>query len=361
MRRTIIRVPARSASKLAGGVAIAIGFSGLAFVVYGPVTPTKAAVRQVRSAEVAAQPEENVVVLASPGRIEGASDSLDVGAAMDGVIRSIYVTEGQRVSRGQVLAGLDCRELQSALPVAESEAESSRQVRERLLRGSRKEEREAAAQRTIAAKAVLAQATLQVDRLRELANADAVSRSSLDEALRDAGVAEAEYQRALRNEELVNAGPLTEEVAKADADLQAAEKRIELGHDKLAKCVIRAPIDGTVLRITLRQGESFALVAPRPVLTIADISGRRVCAEVDERDVGKVHIGQQVVVSSEGFAGQRFTGTVTRVAALMGRKSIITGDPADKNDRDVLEVTAQLEPAATALPVGLRATVQFRR
>ena len=108
MRRTIIRVPARSASKLAGGVAIAIGFSGLAFVVYGPVTPTKAAVRQVRSAEVAAEAEENVVVLASPGRIEGASDSLDVGAAMDGVIRSIYVTEGQHVSRGQVLAGLDC-------------------------------------------------------------------------------------------------------------------------------------------------------------------------------------------------------------------------------------------------------------
>jgi multidrug resistance efflux pump len=306
------------------------------------------------------QRRKDVVAIASPGRIEAKSDSIEVGAAMDGVIQSILVKEGQSVARGQVLAKLDCRELQSALPVAQAEAESLRQVRERLLRGSREEEREAAAERTAAAKAVLAQASSQAERFRKLAESDEISRSSYDVARRDSGVAEAEYQRAMRNEELVNAGPLPEEVAKADADLQAAEKRVNLSQEKLGKCVIRAPIDATILRVFLRQGESFALAAPRPVLTMADISGRRVLAEVDERDVGKVHIGQTVTVTSEAYAGQRFTGTVTRLAAIMGRKSVVTGDPADKYDRDILEVTADLEPSATALPVGLRATVQFR-
>ncbi len=43
----------------------------------------------------------------------------------------------------------------------------------------------------------------------------------------------------------------------------------------------------------------------------------------------------------------------------MGRKSVLTGDPADKSDRDVLEVTAELEQGATKLPLGLRVTVEF--
>jgi hypothetical protein len=40
---------------------------------------------------------------------------------------------------------------------------------------------------------------------------------------------------------------------------------------------------------------------------------------------------------------------------------VLTGDPADKSDRDILEVIAQLDHAANALPVGLRVTVEFGR
>jgi len=304
---------------------------------------------------------EAAVVLASPGRIEGKSDVVEVGAGIDGVIQSIQVKEGQKVVRGQLLAELDCREIQSSLPLAKSEAESFRQVRVRLLRGSRPEERQGAIQKTARAKANLEHATVQAERQRLLFEAHATSKSSYDDARHDESVAQSEYQLALRDEALVNAGPLTEEVAKADADVEAAEKRIALAEEKLSKCVVTAPIDGTVLRVLLRPAESFALVSPRPILTIADISGRRVRAEVDERDVSKVHAGQKIVVSSEAYGGQRFSGTVTRVASVMGRKSVITGDPADKNDRDILEVIAQLEPAATALPVGLRTTVHFQR
>jgi HlyD family secretion protein len=341
----------------------------LLFVAYGPLTPTRASIRQEESSEPHAldshpgdsRPRVDSVALASPGRIEGKSDSIEVGASTDGVIQKIHVREGQQVSRDQVLAEIDCRDLKSQLPVSRAEAESLRQTRERLLRGSRKEEREGAAQRTAAAKAELAQASSQLERSRKLAEAALISRVALDEARRDADVAEAEYQRAARNEELVNAGPLSEELARADADLTAATERIKLAEEKLGKCVVRAPMDGTVLRVLLREGESFALVSPRPILTMADLSGRRVRAEVDERDVGRVHIGERVLISSEAYSGRRFHGAVSRVASVMGRKSVLTGDPVDKSDRDVLEVTAQLDPDAEALPVGLRVTVEFGR
>jgi multidrug resistance efflux pump len=341
------------------GAILMLGFETYESVAHGK--RTGGSVAEPVQASTALAVSDRAVVLASPGRIEGNSDIVEVGAGIDGVIQAILVKEGQEVKRGQLLAELDCREIQSSLPLAKSEAESLRQVRVRLLRGSRAEERQEARARTTEAKTNLDHAAVQLDRQRRLFEAKIASQSVYDDSRRDESVSQSEYLLAVREEALINAGPLAEEIAKADADVQAAEKRIGLAEDKRSKCVLMAPIDGTVLRVILHPAESFALAAPRPILTIADISGRRVLAEVDERDVSKVHIGQRIEVSSEAYWGKSFTGTVSRVASVMGRKSVITGDPADKNDRDILEVTAQLEPAATALPIGLRATVRFQR
>jgi ABC exporter DevB family membrane fusion protein len=300
------------------------------------------------------------VVLASPGRIEGLSDLVGVGAAIDGVIQTIHVKEGQQVQQGQILAELECNDLQSALRVASSELESLQQTRIRLLRGSRDEERQAAAQKSAAAKAVVDQAAVQLDRMEKLREATAVSKQAYDEARRDADVAKANFEQAKHNEELVNAGPLGEEIARADADVHAAENRIKLAEDKLSKCVIRAPISGSILRVHLREGESFTTFAPRPLFSVADISGRKVRAEVDERDVSSVHVGQKVTVTSDSYPSKSFSGTVTKLASIMGRKTVLTGNPAEKEDRDVLEVTARLDQAANVFPVGLRVTVQFK-
>jgi hypothetical protein len=43
----------------------------------------------------------------------------------------------------------------------------------------------------------------------------------------------------------------------------------------------------------------------------------------------------------------------------MGRKSVLSGDPAEKADRDILEVIIELDQSANELPVGLRVTAQF--
>jgi HlyD family secretion protein len=92
---------------------------------------------------------------------------------------------------------------------------------------------------------------------------------------------------------------------------------------------------------------------------VADASGRRVKAEIDERDVAKITIGQSAIINAEGLTGERLTGTVESVSAVMGKKSVFTEDPADKIDRDVLEATVTLPPNANPLPIGLRVTVQF--
>jgi multidrug resistance efflux pump len=299
------------------------------------------------------------VVIACPGRLEGRSKAIAVGAAVDGIVESIRVREGQTVSRGEILAKIGCSDLLASLQVAKSEAESLGYGRTRLMRGSREEERQAAAQKTAAARAVLEQASSSSERARLLWDAAAISKAAYDEARRDFEVATAGLREALRHEQLVNAGPLEEEVARADSDLKAGELRIALAADRLSKCVVRAPIDGTVMRAYMREGESFALLAPHPLFSLADATGRRVRAEVDERDIEKVRAGQHVVVISDAYPDRRFAGTVKELASVMGRKSVVTGDPADKSDRDVLEVVAELGADAGMLPLGLRVTVQF--
>jgi HlyD family secretion protein len=328
-------------------------------IVYSFATKTRTSAHIVTEVR-AATPRPEPVVLASPGRIEGLSDLVGVGAAIDGVIQTIHVKEGQLVQQGTILAELECNDLQSALRVASSELESLQQARVRLLRGSRDEERQSAAQKSAAAKAVVEQAAVQLGRMEKLREATAVSKQAYEEAQRDHDVAKANFELAKHNEELVNAGPLVEEIARADADVHAAENRIKLAEDKLSKCMIRAPISGTILRVHLREGESFTTFAPRPLFSIADISGRKVRAEVDERDVGSVHVGQKVTVTSDSYPNKTFSGTVTKLASIMGRKTVLTGNPAEKEDRDVLEVTARLDQLANVFPVGLRVTVQFK-
>jgi hypothetical protein len=46
---------------------------------------------------------------------------------------------------------------------------------------------------------------------------------------------------------------------------------------------------------------------------------------------------------------------------MMGRRTVLSGDPADKNDRDTLEVVADLDPTRARPAIGLRVTVKFEK
>jgi len=299
------------------------------------------------------------VVFASPGRVEGLTETTEVGAAADGVLQAIYVKEEQFVKKGTVLAQIACDDVAATLQVASAEADAARQARTRLLRGARVEERKIAAKKKAAARATFVETKSRLERQTALYKDGEISRAAFDQARRDFGVANADLQGAVQTEALVTAHPLEEEKARADAEVRAAEARVQTAQERMKKCQIPAPIDGTVLRIYARAGESFSTVAPRPLFTLADASGRRVKAEIDERDLGKVVVGQKVMIQADGLSGKKFSGSVTSISVVMGRKSVYTGDPSDKSDRDVLEATIDLTEEAQSLPIGLRVTVQF--
>ena len=299
------------------------------------------------------------VLFASLGRVEGLSDTTDVGAAADGILKVIYVNEGQSVRKGTLLGEITCGDLNAALAGALADAEAARQARIRLLRGARDEERKVASRKTAAAQATFDQATSSLTRQRLLFEQGQIARAAYDQVLRDWSVAQADFQAASRTETLLAAPALPEEKAKADAEVVAAEARVQEARERIRKCSILAPVDGTVLRVFARAGESFSTVTPRSLFTIADASGRRVKAEVDERDLGKLNVGQKVEVQADGFPGKHFAGTVTNISSVIGSKKVLSDDPSEKSDRQVVEATVNLGQDALHLPIGLRVTVQF--
>jgi len=299
------------------------------------------------------------VLLASPGRVEGYGETISLGAATDGIVKTVFVTDGQKVAKGTVLAVIGCEDIKEEMDQAKAKAVSAQQARIRLLRGRREEERKAAAQNTAAAQAILNQTQEHLKRMNTLYQKEVVARDLFDQANRDYEVAQANYQSSRSVQDLVDADPLPEEKAGADADVMAAEKNVNVAMQKLQKCTIRAPISGTVLRVTTKVGESYSTLLPRPLFSLADDSSRRVRAEVDEEDIGKVTLGQRAIVSANGFQGRRFDGRIVELAHLMGRKTVFSGDPAEKVDRDILEVIIELDQSAKELPIGLRVTAQF--
>lgn len=306
---------------------------------------------------------ENVadVVLASPGRIEGASEVINIGAGADGVIAEIRVREGQRIRAGEILAVIDRQDLSAEFSATRAAAESTRQSRTRLVRGSRDEERRQAEAQVNAVEAVVKQAQLRFSRYEQLFQKGVISADQRDEARRDLDVSEANLRAAVQHKGFVNAPPLPEELERADADVRAADGRVRNVTERLSKCFVKAPISGTVLKTFMKPGETFSTFTPQPILSLADTSRMRVRAEVDERDLGRIRVGQQVIVRSDAFNGKTLTGRVNRIGSQMGRKKVRTGDPAEKSDRDVLEVFIDLDGAGEDLVVDLRVTVQFLR
>src|SRR5262245_55532090 len=76
------------------------------------------------------------VVLAAPGRVEGQSVVIEVGASVDGALVEVRVREGQQVAAGETLAVVACGDLEAERRATIDAVEIARQSRARLLRGS---------------------------------------------------------------------------------------------------------------------------------------------------------------------------------------------------------------------------------
>jgi HlyD family secretion protein len=298
--------------------------------------------------------EEWVVV--ANGRVEPISEEISVGTQVLGTLAKVLVKGGDTVSAGQIIAETENADLAATVEKADATVNERRAKLEKLLRGARSEERLRIAAEFNDATALLSLAEGDVRRERPLAERHFVAAADFDHKEWTLASLRARQQVAHENLKLINAPPRTEDVDIAQANLDVATADAAAARAVLEKTRIRAPIDGTVLRLLRRAGEPVGIYPPTIVAKIGDIRTLRVIAEVEESDIARVRPGQPVYVTADAFKGQHFHGTVSRLADTMGRKELYSDDPSQHLDAKALEVTVTLDKDVR-LPVGLRVDV----
>jgi HlyD family secretion protein len=295
-------------------------------------------------------------VVAAPGVVEPASEEREIAAELGGVLAEVLTDENDTVRAGQRLAVLKSAELEARLEGARAELALRESELARLVNGARREERNEAAARLAEAEALARLRALDHARNEKLHASGAVSGAEHDGSREALESARARLRAAEERLALVRAPARADEIAQFKARIAAARAAVAEVEAMLAKTVITSPIDGTVLRRFKEAGETVTVQPVTPIFTIGDLSRLRVRAEIDEVDVAKIRPGRRVHVTAEAFRGERFGGTVVRVASRLGAKSIHSERPSEKTDTKILEAMVELDPEVK-LPVGLRVDV----
>lgn len=289
-----------------------------------------------------------------PGLVEPLSEEIALGVEVPGRIAALLADEGDAIRAGQVLARLDARDSRAQVASAEARLTDARAALTRVRNGSRPEERREARAAVAQARFALAQAEREAARRDALVADGVISREEQDRARRDVDVARARLAELSAHQALVEAGPRAEEHTRAEAVVALAEAGLREARARLAKTEIVSPIDGVVLRRDVRAGETVSPEIPGTTLFIvADVSRLRVRVEVDERDVGRLRLGQHAWVTAAAYRHRRFAGRVVQIGRMLGRKSFQTNEPRERVDTKVLETLVELDPDAR-LPIGLR-------
>lgn len=290
---------------------------------------------------------------AGPGLVEAVSEEIRISAQIGGRLERLLVDEGDRVTAGQLLAVVDNRDYCARVASAEAELRLREAERRRTVNGARAQERQEAAAAVAEAEAVLHNARTEQQRNEHLLLERVISRAEADTTDRAERVARARADAARQRLDLVNADAREEDRARAEAEVGLARARLEDARAQYEKTLIRAPIDGVVLRRHRKAGESISTQFESPIVTMADDRVRRVRVDVDENDIATLAVGQQAYVTADAFGTRRFPGHVVRVGRLLGRKNVRTDEPTERVDTKVLETLVELEDGRE-LPLGLR-------
>jgi RND family efflux transporter MFP subunit len=117
-----------------------------------------------------------------------------------------------------------------------------------------------------------------------------------------------------------------------------SQSRIAAQKSRLDALVLRAPMDGMVLR---RDGEVGEIAGPTEVLfRVGNPSPLQVTAEINEEEITKIAVGQAAYLANEAFPGQALRASVSQITPQ--------GDPTKKTFRVYL-----LLPADTPLRIGM--------
>jgi HlyD family secretion protein len=320
----------------------------------------------------------------APGRVEPVSGTIKIAAPVMGVIAQVLVKVDDKVFAGEPLIRLVDTEARARLAAVEAQVAFRLRARNEesapvaLPSRARPAPRPAPARRGEVVAANVDKAAARRRAEDALADADKAvmeAQAALDKAVVDrrsdaasnaaieaarGALARARERQQQQKAELrrIEADPSTLLPTFAEGQVNVARAEAAAAAAEIERLTIRAPIAGTVLQVNAKPGE-FAANA-QPLLVIGDVSALRVRAELDERDLGEIKIGQPAVIRADAFRGREFAGKVSFIAPIV-EPARINNARGQRNvtDVDVVEVLVDLAQP-DLLAVGMKVDVYFQ-
>jgi HlyD family secretion protein len=281
---------------------IVLGALVVLAIVIGTVVHSRSDVPSVTTAKAAS--EDLIATVSGTGQIKPKT-YVNVGATSFGRITHLYVKEGDHVKAGTVLATVE-----NVQPEATVSAQQAAIAASKTDISSYIAAENTAIANVAQAKADLEQKTLDYGRAKELYNDKLIAKQDFDAkvAAYDMSVATLDQRKAA--------------VAQAKAQTQSARGHMNqavasqrANYDALDKTVSRAPFDGLVTNVPVREGETVVVgiqnAEGSTLMTLADMSVITAEVKVDETDIVNVALGQPADVTVDALPGKDFKVVVT--------------------------------------------------
>lgn len=281
----------------------------------------QAAEKKKKLEAAAAMEEPSPYAAIAQGKADVEGGVIQVAARRQGIVREVYVQEGDVVTTGQPLAKQEDDDVRLASQTAAAALASAKAQLALYQVQLRTAQREYA-------------------RLQALAASNFVAAQRLDAAKDQIASAQA------------NIGAQQAAIGVASAQVAQAAYNQEL-------TIIRAPANGRIARRQANPGAGASTLNVTAMFDLEPNTQRIVRAEIVEADIPNVKIGQEVEIQPESNPDQTYTGKVLRRAAVFGARKLASDDPSQRSDERVVEVVVSAD--GSPLLVGQRVLVKFMK
>lgn len=259
--------------------------------------------------------------------IEPAARISQLSAETGGLVRSIAVSIGQTVKKGQVLLTLD-------------NAVETAQLRQASVKIRTQQDAIATAQQNVQTLRVqLQKAQNDLARNQTLFNGKALTRKELDDS---------EYQ-VTNLQQQIRASEA--QVRQAQGQIGSLRADIQYASTVAGLKTVRAPTNGTILSLDAKVGQY--LTSNQAIGEFAPAGPLVAVTEIDELFALRVKVGQRAYVRPQGGDERLTTGTVVLASPYLRKKSLFADNAANLEDRRVREVRVQLDDPGTVI-IGAR-------
>ncbi|MBI3209610.1 MAG: efflux RND transporter periplasmic adaptor subunit [Candidatus Solibacter usitatus] len=255
-----------------------------------------------------------------------AAHKIQVASKVIGRVAWIGVEKGDRVKEGQEIVRLEDDEYRAQLQQAKGQLQALEARLSELRNGSRPEEIAVAKANLEVSRADLANAKINLDRVRKLTGDGVLAKQALDDAVARYDSQMARVASLEKTYELVKIGPRVEQVDSVRGQIEEAKGRVAFYETTLSNTVIRAPVTGTILERAVEKGEflTTSFVGDRGakgyVVSLANLNDLQVELDINQNDFGKLGPKQKGVITTDAYPDRKYDGFIYEIAPEANRQ-----------------------------------------